>query len=172
MTALILVADGFEDLTLFSPWYRLREEGVGVRLASPLMHALTGQHGYRVEPDFRIHDVNPAEYDLLVIPDGPACEALRVREAAVDVTRTFAEDARPVAAVGHGPQLLISAGVLDGKTVTCSPGIRDDVRAAGAAYRDEAAVLDGPLLTGRGPDDLPAFCRQLVRLVKAGVRVG
>ena len=169
MTALILLADGFEDLTLYLPWYRLREEGVKVRLASPLMHAMTGQHGYRVEPDVRIHEVNPAEFDLLVIPDGPACEHLRLREAAVDVTRTFVEDARPVAAVGHGPQLLLSAGTLDGRTVTCSPGIRDDVRAAGAAYRDEAAVLDGNLLTGRGPDDLPAFCRQLVRLAKAGV---
>ena len=163
MTALILVADGFEDLTLLLPWYRLREEGVQVRLASPLMHALTGQHGYQVEPDLRLHEVNPTEYDLLVIPDGPACELLRVREAAVDVTRTFAEEDRPVAAIGHGPQLLISAGVLDGKTVTCSPGIRDDVRAAGAAYRDAAVVLDGSLLTGRGPDDLPAFAQALVR---------
>jgi protease I len=172
MTALILVEDGFEDLSLFLPWYRLREEGVEVRLASPMMHALTGQHGYRVEPDVRIHEVSPAEYDLLVIPDGPACERLRLREEAVDVTRTFVEDARPVAAVGHGPQLLLSAGALDGKTVTCSPGIRDDVRAAGAAYRDEAVVLDGNLLTGRGPDDLPAFCTQVVRLAKAGARTG
>lgn len=171
MTALILVADGFEDLTLLLPWYRLREEGVEVRLASPLMHALTGQHGYRVEPDLRIHEVNPTEYDLLVIPDGPACEALRLREAAVDVTRTFVQDARLVAAIGHGPQLLLSAGTLDGRAVTCTPGIRDDVRAAGATYRDEATVLDGSLLTGRGPDDLPAFCKQLVRLTKLAARV-
>ena len=171
MTALILVADGFEDLTLFLPWYRLREEGVDVRLASPMMHALTGQHGYRVEPDLRIHEVNPTEYDLLVIPDGPACEQLRLREAAVDVTRTFVQDARLVAAIGHGPQLLLSAGTLDGRVVTCAPGIRDDVRAAGAAYRDEAVVLDGTLLTGRGPDDLPAFCKQLVRLTKSAARV-
>jgi protease I len=163
MKALILVADGFEDLTLFLPWFRLREEGIDVRLASPLMHALTGQHGYRVEPDAPIHEVNPAEYDLLVIPDGPAVERLRLREEAVDVTRTFVhEGALRVAAIGHGPQLLISAGVLDGRVVTCDPGIRDDVRAAGALYRDEAVVRDGTLLTGRGPDDLPAFCRELV----------
>lgn len=162
MKALILVANGFEDLTLFLPWYRLREEGVDVRLASPLMHALTGQRGYRVEPDTPIHEINPAEYDLLVIPGGPAAERLRLREEAVDVTRTFAQDGMRVAAIGHGPQLLISAGVLDGRVVTCDPGIRDDVRAAGAFYRDEAVVRDGTLLTGRGPDDLPAFCQQLV----------
>lgn len=166
MTALILVADGFEDLTLILPWYRLREEGVIVHLASPLMHGLIGQHGYRVEPDLPIHDVSPSEYDLLVIPDGPACEKLRLLEEAVDVTRTFVQDGRTVAAIGHGPQLLLSAGTLDGRKVTCSPGIRDDVRAAGASYRDAAVVLDGNVLTCRGADDLPALCQQLVRLGK------
>jgi protease I len=172
MTALILVANGFEDLTLFLPWYRLQEEGVEVRLASPYMQGLTGGHGYQTEPDLPLHQVNPADYDLLLIPDGPAVERLRVREEAVDITRTFLQEGRPVAAVGHGPQLLISAGVLDARVVTCSPGIRDDVRAAGAAYRDEAAVVDGTLLTGRGPDDLPAFNRELVRLTRVAARVG
>ena len=74
----ILAADGFEDLTLFLPWYRLREDGADVTVASPLMHALTGMHGYRVEPDARIHELNPAEFDLLVIPDGRAAENLRL----------------------------------------------------------------------------------------------
>ena len=166
MNALILVADGFEDLTLFLPWYRLREDGANVRLASPLMHALTGMHGYRVEPDAPIHEVNPAEYDLLIIPDGSAAEKLRQREEAVDVARTFMQEGgMRVAAIGHGQQLLISAGSLDGRAVTCDPGIRDDVRAAGAVYRDEAVVRDGTLLTGRGPDDLPAFCRALSRMM-------
>ncbi|MDB5309259.1 MAG: yraA 1 [Gemmataceae bacterium] len=163
MKALILVADGFEDLTLFLPWYRLREEGVDVRLAGPMMHGLTGLHGYRIEPDARIHEVNPAEFDTLIIPDGPAVEKLRQLEEAVDVTRTFVQDGgMRVAAIGHGAQLLISAGVLDGRTVTCDPGIRDDVRAAGANYRDEAVLRDGNLITARGPDDLPAFCRRIV----------
>lgn len=172
MKALILLADGFEDLTLFLPWYRLREENIEVRLASPYLHGLAGQHGYRVEPDFPIHEVKPAEFDLLLIPDGPAVERLRLREEAVDVARTFVEEGKPVAAVGHGLQLLISAGALDGKTVTCSPGIRDDVRGAGAAYRDEATILDEMLLTGRGVDDLPAFCRRLIRLTKSVAEVG
>lgn len=171
MKALILVSDGFEDLTLFLPWYRLREERIDVRLAGPMMHALTGQHGYRIEPDARIHEVNPAEFDLLVIPDGRMVEQLRQREEAVDVTRTFVQDGGSrVAAIGHGAQLLISAGVLDGRTVTCDPGIRDDVRAAGANYRDEAVIRDGNLITARGADDLPAFCRLLVSAA-AGVRV-
>jgi protease I len=165
MKSLILIANGFEDLSLFLPWYRLREEGVEVVLASPLMSAVVGLHGYRVEPDVPVHEISPSEYDLLVIPDGPANEILRVREEVVAVVRTFVQESR-VAAIGHGSQLLISAGAVDGKTVTCSPGIRDDVRSAGATYRDEATVNDGNLLTGRGPDDLPAFCRELARMVK------
>lgn len=168
MKALILLADGFEDISLIVPWYRLREEGVRVTLASPLLHGLTGVHGYRVEPDCRIHELSPAEFDLLYIPGGPAAEQLRLREAAVDMARTFMQDGK-VAAVGHGPQVLLSAGALDGRTLTCAAGIRDDVRAAGASYRDEALVADGNLLTGRGPDDLPEFCRALVRFLKVPV---
>jgi protease I len=162
MKALILIADGFEDLELFCPWYRLQEEGVEVTLASPTGHAVTGKHGYVVETDMPIREVNPAEYDLLLIPGGRAPEALRLREEAVDVTRTFIEEDRRIATICHGPQLLISAGALNGRRVACAPGIRDDVRAAGANYRDEAVVVDGNLLTSRGPDDLPQFCHQLV----------
>lgn len=174
MKALILAADGFEDLSLFVPWYRLREEGVDVRLVGPVVRPLTGVHGYRVTPDAPIHEANPAEYDVLVIPDGPAAERLRLREEAVDVVRTFLQEGSRVAAVGHGAQVLISAGALDGRRVTCSPGIRDDVRAAGALYRDESTILDGGLLTCRGSDDLPEFCRRLVAVLKSpsAARVG
>lgn len=167
MKALILAADGFEDLTLFLPWYRLREEDIEVTVGCPWLHAVTGQHGYAIEPDVAIHEVNPAEYDLLIIPDGLAVERLRQREEAVDVARTFIEEGRKVAAIGHGAQLLISAGALDGRRVTCSPGIRDDVRAAGAVYSDEATVTDGILLTGRGPDDLPAFAQAMMTFLGA-----
>ena len=168
MKVLILAADGFDDLELFCPWYRLREERVEVTLASPTGAAVTGQHGYRVEADMPIREANPAEYDLLLIPGGQAPERLRLREEAVDITRTFMEEDRRVAAIGRGLQLLISAGALNGRRATCDPAIRDDARAAGAGYRDEAVVLDGNLLTARGSDELPAFCRQLTAAL--GVR--
>ncbi|CAN5121345.1 type 1 glutamine amidotransferase domain-containing protein [soil metagenome] len=169
--ALFLVGDRFEDLSLFLPWYRLREEGVEVTLASSLLHGLTGIHGYCVEPDCRINDVTPTDFDLLVIPDGSSMtESLRMREEALDVTRTLAQEGR-VAAIGHGAQVLQSAGALDGRTVTASPGIRDDIRAAGALYKDEAVVLDGNMLTGRSVDDLPEFNRALVRFLRQIVKV-
>jgi protease I len=169
MKALILIADGFEDLSLFLPWYRLKEEGVDVTLGSPIMACITGKHGYRIEPDARLCDVSPEDFDLLVLPDGPAAEILRLREEALDITRTFVQEEWRVASLGHGAQILISAGALDGKTVTCSPGIRDDVRMADAVYRDESTILDGSLLTGRSCDDLPEFCRRMVALLKTPV---
>lgn len=169
MKALILVDDEFEDLTVFLPWYRLREEGIDVWLASPRMHILTGTHSYQVEPDTTIHEVNPGDFNLLLIPDGTAVERLRVREEAVDVARTFMQEGMRVAAFGHGTQLLISAGALDGRRVTCSVGIRDDVRAAGAVYRDEAVVLDGNLLTGRSREDLPQFAQMMIQMLGVGV---
>src|SRR5262245_33035690 len=165
MKVLILVADGFEDLTLFLPWYRLREEDVDVCLASPFMHAVTGNHGYVIEPDTTIHEVNPAEFEMLLIPDGPAAEQLRLREEAVDVARRFVEDRMRVAAMGPGAQWLISAGALDGRRVTCSPVFRHVARAAGPVDSDEATVTDGSLLTGRGPDDLPAFVQAMLVLL-------
>jgi protease I len=167
MKALFLVADGFEDLELFYPWLRLREEGTETTLATPGGQTVTGMHGYKVEADAPIREVNPGEYDLLVIPGGRSPERLRLREEAVDIARTFMEEDRRVAATGHGPQLLISAGALSGRRVTCSPGIRDDLRACGANYRDEAVVADGSLLTGRGSNDLIEFSRQLMAVLGA-----
>jgi len=171
MKALFLIADGFEDLQFFTPYYRLREEGVSVTVAGADDHQpAVGLHGYRVEPDMPIPEINPSEYDVLVIPGGRSPERLRLREEAVDLARTFAQDGALVAAIGHGPQLLSSAGALDGKSLTCDPGIRDDMRVVAAAYRDEAVVVDGPLVTARDNDDLPAFCEQLVAALAARAR--
>jgi protease I len=165
MKALILAAEGFEDLELFGVWHRLREEGVDVTLASPKGNKVTGLHGYALLPDMPIREVNSGEYDLLVVPGGTSPERLRLREEAVDVARTFMEDDRRVAVIGRGIQLLISAGALNGRQATCAPAIRDDIRAAGANYRDESVVVDGNLLSCRGIDELPDFFRQLTAAV-------
>jgi protease I len=162
MKALILAAEGFEDLELFCLLHRLREELVHVTLASPAGQKITGQHGYHVEPDMPIREVNSTIYDLLVVPGGASPERLRLREEAVDIARTFMEDDRQVAVIGRGIQLLISAGALSGRQATCAAAIRDDIRAAGAAYRDEGVVADGNLLSCRGSNDLPEFCHQLI----------
>jgi deglycase len=168
MKALILIAAGFDDLQLFYPWYRLREDGIEVTLASPAGKTVTGLHGYRVEVDMPIREVNPSEYDLLIIPGGDSPGALRLREEAVDVARTFMDEDRRVATICHGPQLLISACALAGRHLTSAPEIRDDLRGAGASYHDEPVVVDGNLVTCRGQDELADFCRSL--LSSLGVR--
>jgi protease I len=137
-----------------------------VRIATPGGQRVKGLHEHRVEADMPIREVNPSEYDLLLVPGGQSPERLRLREEAVDIARTFMDEDRPVATLGHGPQLLISAGSLKGRQATASPGIRDDLRAADATYRDESVVLDGNLLTGRGSDDLPEFCRQMMSFLR------
>jgi protease I len=162
MKALILIADGFDDLQFFYPWYRLQEEGLHVTVAGSSGQQLTGLHNYKVEPDMPIHELNPSEYDLLVVPGGTSPERLRQREEAVDIARTFMEEDRLVAIIGHGAQLLISAGAIDGRALTSAAGIRDDVRAAGGVWREDGAVTDGLLISARTSDDLPAFCQHIV----------
>ncbi len=142
MHALILIADGFDDLEFFYPWFRLREEGIDSTIASPPEGNVTGQHGYRVKADLLLNQVNPNDYDLLIIPGGQSPELLRLREEAVDIARTFMDEERTVIAICHGPQLLISAGSLNGRQATCAPAIRDDLRVAAANYLDQAVVID------------------------------
>ena len=167
MKALILIADGFDDLQFFCPYYRLLEEGVAVTIASPRGNKVVGQRGFSIEADTPIAAVDSAEFDLLVIPGGQSSERLRLREDAIGIARAFMDEERPVAAIGHGPQLLISAGSLDNKQATSAPDIRDDLRAGGAIYHDKAICWDSNLLTGRSCDDLPQFCLQLVRFLTA-----
>jgi protease I len=171
MKALFLVADGFEDIQFFVPFYRLQEEGVTCTVTSVSDGRLvTGLHGYVVEPDMPIPELNPSEYDVLIIPGGRSPEKLRLREDAVDLTRTFIQEGTLVAAIGHGPQLLLSAGAIDNKIVTCSPSIRDDVKCAGATYRDGSIVVDGSLITARSSDDLPEFCGSIISGMFANTR--
>ena len=108
-------------------------------------------------------DVGPEEFDLLVIPGGGAPENLRIHDPAVEFTPRFVESGRPVAAICHGPQILISAKVLDGRRLTSVNKIRDDVINAGGDYVDQALVEDGNLITSRVPADLPAFDEALGR---------
>lgn len=167
MKALILGADGFEDLELFYPLYRLQEEGLGVDLATPNGQPTAGNHGYVAASDLEYGDVNPADYELLVLPGGSAPEKVRLREEAIDIARTFFDDGKLIASIGHGAQVLISAGVLAGRSVTCSAAIRDDVRAAGAAYHDKPVVVDETLITSRGLEDLPMFLKTITEILKS-----
>lgn len=165
MKVLIMSADGFEDSELLYPYYRLQEAGVQVEIATPNRGTIQGKHGYVVTSDLILENVKPEEYAAVVIPGGKAPEEVRLSAAALVIVKHCMQKRKPIAAICHGPQVLISAGLLEGKNATCWQGIRDDLIAAGAQYADKEVVVDGNLITSRKPGDIPAFCRELMKLV-------
>ncbi len=167
MKALILIADGFEDVQFHYLLFRFQEEQINTIVVAPHLKEVVGLHGYRVEPDFNFHEVNPSDYDLLVIPGGRSPEKLRLFEEVVHIVRTFMSEDRMVITLDYGAQLLISAQALGNRMITCCPEIRDDVRAADALYSEQAIVVDNHLLSARGTADLP----QLVRAILSNLEV-
>lgn len=157
MRALIISADGFEDSELQVPIEQLREVGIEADIAAPSTGVICGKHGYRVSASLSVGEVDAARYDLLVLPGGKAPGTLRVLPPVLEVVRSFDRAGKPVAAICHGPQILVSAGVLSGRTATCYPSIAGELHGAGANYVDEKVVVDANLITSRKPSDLPFF---------------
>lgn len=165
MKALILSADNFEDSELLVPLYRLQEAGYAVEVAAAEQGSISGKHGYQVRADKTFAEVKTAEYAVLVLPGGKAPAAIRDDPSVQAIVRAFFADDKPVGAICHGPQILISAGLLKDRRATCYRTVAAELRAAGAEYEDREVVVDGRLVTSRQPDDLPAFMRELMRLV-------
>jgi protease I len=163
MKALIISADNFEDTELLVPYYRLKEAGVKVTVASLKRGAITGKHGYEVAVDKTIDEVNPDDYAVLVLPGGKAPAAVRKEPKALEIARSFFAGGKPVAAICHVPQILISAGLLKGRRATCSMSVADELKGAGALHEDREVVIDGNLVTSRQPSDLPAFMRETMK---------
>ncbi len=163
VNALIMLGPGFEDSEFFCPYYRLLEAGIAVDVAGPAKGVLTGKHGYSFDVALTFTEAARRRYGVLVIPGGKAPETVRLDRNAVQIAREMVLRRKLVAAICHGPQVLISADVVRGRKATCWQGIRDDMKQAGAAYRDAEVVVDGRLITSRCPEDLPAFCREIFR---------
>ena len=169
--ALIISADRFEDSELLFPYYRLKEEGVHVDIASMKGGKIKGKHGYEVAVDKTLEKVSPEEYDILILPGGKAPEAVRRDSNAIDISRHFFEKDKPVSAICHGAQTLISAGVLKGRHATCYKSVAKEMMGAGANYEDKEVIVDRNLVTSREPSDLPAFMRETlkkIRLIQKG----
>ncbi len=166
MRALIVSADHFEDTELLYPYYRLQEEGMQVDVASIARGRIVGKHGYEVVADIALRDVDPEAYGLLILPGGKAPSKLRREAAAIAIAQAFVRAGKPVAAICHGPQILITAGVMAGRRATCSPSVAEELQQAAAEYEDSEVVVDGALVTSRRPADLPAFMRETLRLLK------
>lgn len=168
MKALFISADNFEDTELLVPYYRLKEEGFDVDVASIRKGKIKGKHGYEVEANKSLKEIDPANYDLLVLPGGKAPEMIRKEKEALDIASHFFKSNKPVAAICHGPQTLISAGLLKGRRATCYKSVAEEMKESGALYEDKEVVVDGNLVTSRQPSDLPAFMREMMKMIRKG----
>ncbi len=164
---LILAADGFEQSELMDPKAALEAAGFETVVASSKGGEIKGwkdkNWGESVPVDALIADMNAADFDALLLPGGQMNpDILRMDEAAVDLVEDFNDAGKPIAAICHGPWMLVEADVVEGRTVTSWPSVRTDLTNAGANVVDQEVAIDGNLITSRKPDDIPAFSKALI----------
>jgi len=169
--AVVVTADKFGDMELYVPVFRLVEAGWRVDIAAPAQGKITGESNwYYVMANKRIDEIDPDDYDLLIIPGGSpqgAPTTVRADKKAQQIARSFFQKNKPVAAICHGPWLLADADLVRGRKLTSywKDGVPETIRAAGGEWIDEAVVRDGNLVTSRWPMDLAAFSREIMKLV-------
>ena len=161
---LIISAEGFEDLELFYPYHRLKEEKFSVVVASN-KEKITGKHGYSIKVDKLFSEVNPKDFDALVIPGGKGPEQVRLNKDALKIAKHFVENNKPVAFICHGVQVLISVNALKGRKATCWYGVKDDLIAAGGIFLDQEVVVDGNFVSARHPGDLASWMREFIKVL-------
>jgi len=182
----IVVAHEFEDVELLYPIIRLSEAGAEIYVA-PVQEGLhprpaldkkpvTGRFGHTVPLPIMeegklysvigLEDISSDTFDCLLFPGGYSPDALRLHEATLNLVRKFHEKGKLLAAICHGPWILISAGIMSGKRATGYAAVRDDLRNAGAEFVDVPAVRDGNIITGRVPDDLTDFCLEIINALQ------
>lgn len=173
----ILTESGFEEVELTSPLQALQEAGATVQVVSPQQRTVRGMkdHDWSIEVpvDLNISQANANDFDGLLLPGGVFNpDQLRMNQQAIEFIKAFFEAGKPVAAICHGPQSLITAGVVKGRRLTSYPSIAVDLINAGAEWSDAEVIVDQGLVTSRKPDDLPAFNRKMVEEFAEGVHAG
>lgn len=173
----ILTADGFEEIELTSPRDALQLEGATTHIISPNKEVVRSKKGDDWHLDFQVDkhlgEVSASDYDALLVPGGVINpDKLRTNEKALEFVRDFFKQGKPVAAICHGPQVLIDAEVVEGRRLTSVNAIRKDLINAGAKWEDAEVVVDEGLVTSRTPDDLPAFNRKIMEEFAEGKHAG
>lgn len=176
-TIAFLATDGFEQIELTEPWAKIKQAGAKIHLVSPQAGKIQGMHhdklGDLFTVDKTIDQAKVEDYDGLVLPGGVANpDALRTSPPCVSFVRDFFKLAKPVAAICHGPWLLVEADVVHQRKVTSWPSLKTDLENAGAEWVDEAVVSQQGLVTSRKPDDLPEFCSKVIEQFAEGTHVG
>jgi len=168
---LIVATDGFEEWELFGPREILQGRGAEVVLASPRLDPIQAtvhdDPGKTIRPDLTIEQAKADDFDALILPGGVRNpDALRTHAAAIQLITDFAGQGKPVAAICHGPWLLVEADLLRGRVATSWPSIHTDLTNAGANVIDEAVVVDGNIVTSRKPDDVEPFTNAVIELIE------
>jgi protease I len=172
-----LATCGVEQVELTEPWKAVEDAGATPELISLKSGEIQGYNHDKKADTFKVDkevaNVSAEDYDGLVLPGGVANpDTLRTCEVAVDFVRDFFKQGKPVAAICHGPWMLVEAGVVEGRTLTSYPSIKTDIRNAGGMWVDKEVVVDNGLVTSRKPDDLKAFCAKAIEEFGEGVHEG
>lgn len=170
----ILTENGFEEIELTSPKKAMENAGIKVDIVSAQKGKVKGwNHDHwsiELPVDVNLSDANMDDYDALMIPGGVINpDMMRVNEDYVNFAKDFMESGKPVAAICHGPQLLIETGLLEGRKMTSYPSIKTDIKNAGAKWMNKEVVVDNGLITSRSPKDLDAFNKKLLQEIREGV---
>ena len=159
----ILAENMYQEMELWVPYFRLKEEGAEVKVVGAGgATSYASKHGSPVAVDVQADQVRAVEFDAVIVPGGYAPDVMRRHPAMVGLVREAAQQGKVVAAICHAGWMLVSAGILKGRKATSFFSIKDDLVAAGANWVDAEVVVDGNLITSRNPNDLPAFCRAIV----------
>ena len=160
----IFVEKLYNELEFWYPYFRLKEEGVEVKIVAPKTDVYTGKYGgLPVKPDLIANEIKPEDFDGVFIPGGYCPDYLRVNKEVLDFVRNMHESGKVVASICHGAWVLISAGIVKGKKITGAGAIKDDIVNAGAEYVDKEVVIDGNIITSRKPDDLPFMLPEIIK---------
>jgi protease I len=162
----MFVGDLYEDLELWYPKLRLEEAGATVVVAGQSARSYTGKNGYPCTPDRTLDDAQADEFDALVIPGGFMPDKLRRDPKVLELTRAFHDSGKLIAFICHAGWIPISARIVEGRRMTSTPGIKDDLMNAGVEWVDEPVVHDGHFITARRPPDLPAFGKAIVEYME------
>jgi protease I len=158
----ILIEDIYNEFEFWYPYYRMKEAGAQVTVVGTGAKEYHSKVGLPAPGGMNVAAVSAADFDAVIVPGGYAPDRMRRNPALLKLVKDSFDQGKIVAAICHAGWVLVSAGILKGKRATCFSSIRDDVTNAGAKYIDEEVVRDGNLITSRTPDDLPAFCREII----------
>lgn len=176
-TIAILATDGFEQSELIKPKQALEEAGAQTQVVSPSDGKIKGwdkkDWGKEVQVDIPLKSANASRYDALLLPGGVMNpDHLRMNPDAVKFVKQFFDEGKPVAAICHGPWMLVETGAVRGRTVTSWPSLQTDIRNAGGTWVDKEVIVSNGVVTSRNPDDIPAFNREMISLFSKGAQRG